>query len=311
MSTPPLFYLLKQMMITKHLFLLVALIPNVGFGQSTNLQIQNGNAQLSTILYPKPKAETVILLHGGPGVPDSIEQVASQLNAKYQVIYFEQRNTGNSKCTDCSYTMNDYISDIDSIAHYFHLDDFHLFGHSWGGLYAQIYAEQQPSRVKSLFLCSPSSGTNETWKETEKEVLQFNKNNTSTGEWLKMGWQSLLGKLGNDKAYQKLFKQVYKNYHKGFLEPSDNEKELTGIHSEPINKTRKEIIDFPPLKIMKDSLFPICITYGEKDIYGESRNHVIERYPSAKVFEIENSGHIPWLHTPAEFSAILNEFYGM
>ncbi len=46
------------------------LMSSMSFGaQSETLLIESGSAKLFTIVYPKQNAETVILLHGGPGVP--------------------------------------------------------------------------------------------------------------------------------------------------------------------------------------------------------------------------------------------------
>ncbi len=274
-----------------------------------NQLIENNETLLNVTIYQRPQAESIILLHGGPGVPNEMKEVVNVLKQKYQVIYFEQRGTGNSTCNKCSYTMENYISDIDAIANYVQLDSFHLFGHSWGGLYAQIYADKKPAKVKSLFLCSPSSGTNKTWKETEREVFRFNKQIASTSELLKMGWFSMLGKFGSNRAYQKLFKQVYKNYHKGFLEYQIDEKELQKVAAKPVNKTRKEILKYKTLQKSDNDSFPICVTYGKKDIYGNSKREVISRYPTGQVHEIENCGHIPWLHNPKEFQKILQDFY--
>lgn len=205
--------------------------------------------------------------------------------------------------------MEDYIADLDAISKRFELDSFHLFGHSWGGLYAQIYAAASPENIRSLFLCSPSSGTNKTWKKTEKEVMQFNKDNSSTKEWLKMGWNSLLGMLGHDKAYRKLFKQVLKNYHKNYVEVETTDEFLNKIFSRPINKTRKEILKYKSLKDINSAHYPIGITYGEFDVYGDSKNKLIKRYPTAKIEVIEKCGHIPWKHNPKEFTRILAAFY--
>ena len=282
------------------------------FAQSTEyLKIQNGEVTLNTTLYPKENAETVILLHGGPGVPDPMTEVALELNNKFQVITFEQRGTGQSDNPNADYAIADYISDIDSIASHFNLESFHLFGHSWGGLYAQIYAEERPENIKSLFLCSPSSGTNSTWKKTEKEVMKFNKMNASSGEWMKMGLNSLLGMLGSDRAYQKVFFLVMKNYHKNYSDISINEAQLRSITADPVNITRKNIVSYKNLKPMTRPNFPIIVTYGDGDIYGESKNEVYTRYPTAEFHVIEDCGHIGWIHNPEKFGEILNNFYSI
>ncbi|NME70975.1 alpha/beta fold hydrolase [Flammeovirga aprica] len=277
--------------------------------QSEEHKVRNQETLLYTIVYPKQNAETILLLHGGPGVPNRMKEVTNLLKQKYQVIYFDQRGTGLSNCPNGSYAMEDYISDINAIAAYYELDTFHIFGHSWGGLYAQIYADKNLSKINSLFLCSPSSGTNTTWKETEKEVMLYNKENTSNSKWLKMGVNSMFGALGSNKSYRKLFKQVLKNYHHNFQQIEISDEELAGIHAEPINKTRREIINYKPLTKIENPAYPICITYGDDDIYGKSKGEVIDRFPTAKVYDIKNCGHMPWMHNKVEFEKIVTNFY--
>ncbi len=271
--------------------------------------IYNGNVTLNTKIYSSGKVETIILLHGGPGVSDEMQEVVDILKDKYCVISFEQRGVGASKCKDGSFTMQDYISDIDAISDYYGLKQFHLFGHSWGGLYAQIYALERPLKIKSLFLCSPSSGTNKLWKKTEKEVMYYNKKHCTSTEWFIMGWNSLLGLFGSDKAYQKLFKQVLINYLQAYNNLSIEDEFLSRIHSQPINKSIKEIKKYRPLPSFDSPQFPIYITYGDNDIYGESRFELIKRYPTSEVKMIDKCGHIPWKNNLAEFEIILREFY--
>lgn len=274
-----------------------------------NITVPNGNDTLNVTVYSKPDAETVILLHGGPGVPDDMVEVAKLLHQKYQVVYFEQRGTGSSICATHSYSVDSYLSDIQRIASHLSLQKFHLFGHSWGGLYAQLFAQKHANQVLSLFLCSPSSGTGEDWKKTEKEVLDYVKSKTTHSEFIKMGWYSLMGKLGRDKAYQKLFHLVLEAYHSGYAINNLSLNQLAGVRSKPINKTRKALVALPPLEIQKDTLFPVCITYGSDDIYGNSREYVFKRFPLAEIQTIDAAGHIPWKHNLPLFKAICTKFY--
>ncbi|MAE84369.1 MAG: alpha/beta hydrolase [Flammeovirgaceae bacterium] len=296
-----------------HLFLTLTFLMStqITISQPTTHSIQNGAVTLHTSIYPKQGAETIILLHGGPGVPDPMLDVVNTLKDKFQVVYFEQRGTGKSTNAEHSYTMEDYVGDVNTIAEYLDIEQFHLFGHSWGGLYAQIYANMHPGRLLSLCLCSPSSGTNKTWKQTEKEVMQFNKRTSTSDEWMQMGWLSLKGMMGSDKAYQQMFRLVMCNYHKNHPDIMVSEKQLTGVRARSVNKTRKELIKYPMLDTLNDPSFPVCVTYGEQDIYGESKQEVLDRYPTASTYLFENCGHIPWLHVPEEFKEALSVFYGM
>jgi proline iminopeptidase len=294
--------------------LLISLLFFAGFAaiySQVNVKIESGGAELNTWIYPKSETETVIILHGGPGVPTPMDSVINYLKNEYQVIFFQQRGTGNSFVKNDSYTIADYLLDINSIANYFELEKFHLFGHSWGGLYAQIYAQEFPGKVLSLFLVSPSSGTGYQWDETEDEVMAFNKSKVNFWQLMSMGYFSVAGMLGSDGAYQCLFKIVLSNYNSDFNIEEQNLNWLEGVRSEPINATRKSISNYPILKNMEDPEFRVTITYGEKDIYGKSSEYVKNRYKGAQIFIIKNSGHIPWLHNRDRFIQILYSHFGI
>ncbi|MBV6394434.1 MAG: hypothetical protein KPEEDBHJ_03690 [Anaerolineales bacterium] len=101
---------------------------------------------------------------------------------------------------------------------------------------------------------------------------------------------------------------VYNDVDAGFIATNEM---VENVRANPINKTRPHIIKYPLLKNMDDYDFPIIIVYGEKDIYGESKQHVKSRFPQAIFVEIKNAGHIAWKHAPKEFSHTLVEFYGI
>jgi proline iminopeptidase len=274
------------------------------------LLIKSTSAELFTTIYPKEKEETIFLLHGGPGVPMDFSPLIEKLTVKYQVIVFDQRGTGRSPVDSATFSIDEYLEDIGAIAQHFGITTFHLFGHSWGGLYAQIYAEKNPERVLSLFLSSPSSGTGEIWKETESEVMSFNKEHSGFWGWSMMGVKSLLGLFGSDKAYQSLFKQVFENYTKEF-DPSFSATDamVENVRAEPINKTRSHLLKFPLLKNGMDYRFPIMIAYGQYDVYGKSKLYVRKRFPNATFVEYEKSGHIAWMQNKMEFFGSLVSFY--
>ncbi len=274
-----------------------------------NHTITSGNAKLAVKIYPRAATGTVILLHGGPGVPDEMTEVREFLTGHLQVITFDQRGIGMTDSQNCSFTMADYISDVNHIAAHFTLDGFHLFGHSWGGLYAQLYAYEFPERVKSLFLCSPASGTGRQWLLTEREVFRYNRERSTLGEWIGMGINTALGLIGSSSAYRRLFRQIIINYHKGYnVEPPDNEK-LTRINAKAGTQTRNAIKKHSPLGVFGKTPYPVMITYGEFDAYGKSREFVLERFPYARTAIIPGSGHTPWKHNLKEFGKILNDFY--
>ncbi len=277
------------------------------------LTIKTKTSELRLYIEGSKNDEVILLLSGGPGVPDYLQDVSSLLNKKYKTVRFDQRGVGASLAYDENYDIEHYLSDIDSIIKELDVDSIHIFGHSWGGLLAQIYAAKNPAKFKSLFLCSPSSGVGTIWKEMEKEVMNYNKNQATSMEWFGMGFNSLLGMMGVDFGYKKVFANVWRYY---FKDPKDappaNKDWLDGINAASVNSTRKNIIKMSNEKLnekMKNIKLPIILTYGKYDIYGESKTYSFERLVNAKVFEFENAGHLPWIQDKDAFIKVINNFY--
>ena len=278
---------------------------------TTELLIQNKDTTLFTNFYPNPGKEAVILLHGGPGVPEGLTFMVKYLQENYQVITFHQRGTRQSPTTRNNFSLESYISDINCIADYLKINQFHLFGHSWGGLYAQVYAQTNAHRLLSLFLCSPASGTGQHWKDTMLEVADYNKRKSSFIEWAAMQAQSALGLLGSDQAYQKFYSQALRNFSRGFREAYPEKFAINCIKAKAINQTVKAILKHPllPEKIIPD--YKLTIAYGAKDIYGKSKKYVMRRYPTIPIIFIPGSGHIPWSHNMEVYVQVLKEHYGV
>ncbi|WP_461489236.1 alpha/beta fold hydrolase [Pontibacter sp. HJ8] len=273
--------------------------------------IENNDTRLFTTIQQNAGKETVILLHGGPGVPDGLGPVAAFLAPDYQVISFHQRGTRKSPTATHDYSLESYIADIDSIALQFSLDKFHLFGHSWGGLYAQIYAQHNSPRLLSMFLCSPCSGTGSHWRQTMVEIGKFHMAKTSLLEKSDMLLDSMMGLAGSDSAYRRLFRQFSLNFNKGFQVTDRVPFEISCIMARAINGTTGILLLAPELRQMPDPGYGITITYGYQDIYGSSVKYITQRYPTAKIITIPSSGHLPWLHNEKAFYKLLAEHYGM
>jgi proline iminopeptidase len=297
-------------------FLFIAFMSMPVIAQSTESEkqpltniIDNHGDKLYSIIYPNSGKANIMLLHGGPGFSGDLSVVIEILQVDFQVITFQQRGTANSPCKSKDYSMTAYLSDIDSVAAFYGVAKFHLWGHSWGGLYAQIYAEKHPENLLSLFLCCPGPGTNGEWKLSIKESIQLNKSKFTFWQLPEMSLDYLLGLLGSDAAYKRLFKTVMGTYYHDFVTTGTFEINLDNLKAAPINKTRPQIVKYPLLKKQENPGYQVTIVYGDKDIYRTSKNYVINRYPTAKVWTIKNCGHIPSLFNPTDYTTILKQHF--
>jgi proline iminopeptidase len=126
-----------------------------------------------------------------------------------------------------------------------------------------------------------------------------------------MGINSLLGMAGSDQACRRVFRQVIRNYHKGYsVEPPDPVK-LAKINAAPVNRTRHFIVAEPPVPAFGHTNYPVIVTYGEGDAYGKSREFVYQRFPEARFEVIPLCGHTPWKHNPEVFLNLVNDFYSI
>ncbi|TDE37085.1 prolyl aminopeptidase [Antarcticimicrobium sediminis] len=101
-----------------------------------------------------PQGIPVVVLHGGPGGGSSpIMRRFFDPNI-YRVVLFDQRGCGRSQ-PHASVTDNTtwhLVADIERIRRLLGIDDWIVFGGSWGATLALIYAQTHPDRVTQLVL---------------------------------------------------------------------------------------------------------------------------------------------------------------
>jgi proline iminopeptidase len=105
------------------------------------------------------RGEPVIMLSGGPGNNAlQLESVAKKISLNYKAIMLEQRGTGLSVVSPMDSTtinMEAAISDVDLLLTHLGLKKAIIFGHSYGGSLALVYACRYPEKIKSLVLLAP------------------------------------------------------------------------------------------------------------------------------------------------------------
>jgi len=101
-----------------------------------------------------PDGIPVLFLHGGPGA--GIESYHRRFfdPEKYRMILFDQRGSGKSTPHACltNNTTQDLVTDIEVIRQQLEIDQWIVFGGSWGSTLSLVYAETHPDQVKALVL---------------------------------------------------------------------------------------------------------------------------------------------------------------
>lgn len=278
------------------------------------LTVETAGAELA-VRVSRPDGEPLLLLHGGPGVPDSMQTDIAPLLPGYRAISFDQRGVGRSRCRDGLYRIDDYVADIKSIREELEIPAWHVLGHSWGGLLAQLYAAHHGSRVRSLFLSSSSLGVGADWKTTKRNSFRIELGRAGAGGTLRLYlYGSLLFPPTPFRrwAMRHVMTETWHNY---FLDPRtapDPARDwLEGCRPEALLRTDRSLSRAGGAELLplRDFAGPVLVLYGADDIFGKSEAIVRGRFPQATQVTLRGSGHLRWLQNQAGYQEALRSFY--
>lgn len=120
-----------------------------------SIPIENGNIFYQTF---GGGSDTLLIINGGPGMSsEGFVGLATELGKDAFCIIYDQRGTGKSKLSVISektITMDLMVQDIESLRKELGINEWIVFGQSFGGMLASYYATKHPGRVKGLILSS-------------------------------------------------------------------------------------------------------------------------------------------------------------
>jgi proline iminopeptidase len=260
--------------------------------------------------------EPLLLLHGGPGVPDSMQATTAPMLPGFRCISFDQRGVGESACRDGRYELCSYLDDIEAIRARAGVVSWHVLGHSWGGLLAQAYTSVYPQQVNSLVLSSSSLGVGADWKRTKRESFRIERARAGFRGTIRF-YAYFPGMVipGPVRAWsmRHVMTEVWHNY---FLDPGSapdpDPAWLSGCSAEAMIKTDRAVSREQPDALERVSGYqgPVLVLYGAYDIFGVAATEIVRRrFPRAFQMTLEGSGHLHWLQNPSGYANALQQFY--
>ncbi|MEV0096161.1 alpha/beta hydrolase [Streptomyces sp. NPDC050738] len=245
----------------------------------------------------------VILCHGGPGLWDTLQDVAALLPG-HSVYRWDQRGCGRSAPSDGPYTLTGAVADLEAVRHHFGLEQIVLLGHSWGAQLALAYALEHPGRVSRIVYVSgmgidpvtswhpqyakafrKALGKNlDRWAEAtgrERAVLQWSVEFQSRGRAMELAEAMATPWYAINQASNKALN-------------AENKRSW----GRPALRNRCEV-----LKI------PVLIVDGEKDIRARRVVDSLETaLPDVRRITLRGAGHLPWAEDPEGFRSAVAGF---
>lgn len=251
----------------------------------------------------------VILLHGGPGGDHaSFKNYCPELAEVAQLIMYDQRGCGRSQRGDpATYTLENNIEDLEALRNYLGLDEFILYGHSYGGMLAQAYACRYPGAIKKLILgvtvCDGSFIT------AARQQLQ------QRGTTKQKAWETVIFDEGfrSNRQFADFFIDLAPLYSnkinkEGVKQSAFDELELS---YQALNNGF--LSDLPNMDFTKQlpHLTMPTLVFGAKDDWicpVEYSQKIAELVPSAKLVIFNESGHSVSMDEHEKYIKMLRDF---
>ncbi|KAL0936914.1 l-amino-acid amidase [Colletotrichum truncatum] len=273
-------------------------------------------------------AKPVVALHGGPGIPHGyltplFEHFHKQ--TKTPVILYDQIGCGQStrypeKAGDESFwTIALFASELDNLLEHLGVNEFDLYGHSWGGMLAAVVATESSSpklahRVEKLVLAS-SPASMKLWATAQRAWLKG----------MSREVQDAIEQAEKDNNYEsKEYQDAVLEYYKvhlcrvwpfpqaladafGELE-KDPTVYMTMCGPSEITITGN-LKDYDWIEESKQIKAPTLVIHGEFD---EASTLVVEPWqnsiPSVQLVTLSDGAHIVHLEQLEKYSGLLERF---
>lgn len=238
---------------------------------------------------------TVVVLHGGPGVPhDYLRPEWDRLAAGGRVVFYDQRGCGASGRAT-SYGWGDHVADLDRLIRWLAPDQqVVLAGSSWGTYLALLYALERPERVRGLVL----SGT-PVWPRRDLGAEERRRRRRRMRE----RWDSL--RAGGHGAVDP---------SRGPIAPWTRP-DLYGVDSAFVARfdewcpdvhgaTLRSLRTIPPLRHLSGLYVETLVFQGTVEgVVADGGAEIAETLPRGRLLMIEGAGHDPWYNHPDRFTS--------
>ena len=260
----------------------------------------------------------VLVAHpGGPGFSSRYFGELAGLGRNRTLVLLDPRGTGGSTPpADASFTIDDYVADVEELRLHLGLDQIDLLGHSHGGVVAQGYAARYPDRVNKLVLAS----TLARFHAEQQEAMEKGMAARATEPWYDDARAALEAEQnGEFSTDDELLAICLREMPFYFATYGEAEREFV-VHM------GKDVICGAALKAFNDDVFtgfdmraqfgaisaPTLVIAGTEDfITGPvCAQEIADGVTDARLVLLEGVGHMIFVEAPDEVRAAVLDFLG-
>lgn len=260
----------------------------------------------------KGKGETIVVIHGGPGLNHSyFKPHLDELEKKFRVVYYDQRASGQSATpASDSISMQFFVEDLEALRQYLKLEKMNVLAHSWGAVLFANYAIRFPQHLNKAMLVSPAMLS----REYDQEAAANGKARAIPLDSLDRA--AIMSKGNLEIAdYEKLLKLSFKA---SAYDRNNMEKLNANLPGNFVDASRALFTGLMKDEASKanlyDSLtkfnFPVLIIHGQSDILPKtSIERLRKNLPLGSLMVFEKSGHFPFIEENQKFIALATDYF--
>lgn len=257
------------------------------------------------------EGHSVVFCHGGPGLWDTLGEVAGLLAGVATVHRWDQRGCGRSqRCGP--YSVARSLANLDAVRRHFGLERMALLGHSWGAQLALRYALDHPERVSGLVYVSGTGLDRDAdWHGEYARNLR-----SRLGDHLRR-WETLRERErtdAEDREFSVLQWSVdFADRDRALEHAQHMATPWLGVNFEcnaALNAEDRHHRGTPQPRARCEALnVPVLIVDGAEDIRPRRAVDSLERaLPLASRVTLNGAGHLPWIEDPDGFQSAVGDF---
>lgn len=259
----------------------------------------------------------ILLLHGGPGCTyEYFESFQDYLpHEGFEIYFYDQLGSYHSdQPNDPSlWTIERFREEVEEVRRYLNLEDFYLYGNSWGGMLGIEYALKYQSALKGLIISNMTASIpsylkyiHELRERLPKEILEKMKYYEDKGdyenpEYEEIVFESLYTKhICRVDPWPEPFRRMLSNLNKQIYNT------MQGPNDFIVHGTFKDWNRWNDLKKIK---VPTLLIGGRYDTMSvEDKEEMGNRIPNSRLKIFENGSHTPMWEEPDNFFSSIKNF---
>lgn len=253
----------------------------------------------------------IVVLHGGPGLPDYTGPLAALLAGVGQVHRYDQRGSGRSERIP-PYTLDGFVADLDALRVALGHGQWHVVGHSWGATLGLHYALAHPDRTRSLAYVSGTGLSWPSWRDTHRGAQVARWTATEAARHAALCRATGTGRAAAAERFELELRTDTRTPDRYAAAITDLAGHLAAGYDAEVGRALNRELDALDPDVLRDRCatlteVPVLIVHGRDDPRpAAAGDGLVDALPTVRR-ELLDAGHLPWLEQPKTLGRLLRD----